>query len=337
MTTSLPTTFDRPVRIAVIGGTGLSKIDGYVPVAELNPLTPWGHPSSPISILEHAGTPIAFLARHGVHHQFAPHEVPARANIAALRSIGVRAVIAFSAVGSLQEEIRPMDFVVPDQIIDRTKGIRPFTFFEGGVVGHVGFADPFDARIGDVVKGCAGALQGEGSRVHEGGVIVCMGKDVSIPSFAVVHRCLSYILTMIFSTTEGPQFSTRAESNMYRSWGGSVINMSALPEAKLAREAELGYQMICMATDYDCWHTTEDVDVAMVMKYMSQNSANAKRLVGAVLDELAKQEHGELVSGKKWEGASQGAVKFMTKPEGRSPEAMKKIEYLFPGFWESQS
>ncbi|KAK3303524.1 nucleoside phosphorylase domain-containing protein [Chaetomium strumarium] len=302
----LPTHFDRPVHIAVIGGTGLSNLPGYTPVAALTPTTPWGTPSSPILILEHSGVPVAFLARHGLHHQLAPHEVPARANIAALRSIGVRTVIAFSAVGSLQEQIKPMDFVVPDQIIDRTKGVRPFTFFEGGVVGHVGFADPFDAGLAKVVQRCAAAMKGEGVTLHSGGTVVCM---------------------------EGPQFSTRAESNMYRAWGGSVINMSALPEAKLAREAELAYQMICMATDYDCWHTTEDVDVAMVMKYMAANSENAKHLVGAVLDELCKHENSELVLAKHWEGSAQGAVKFMTKPAGRDPEAMKRVEYLFPGFW----
>lgn len=128
-------------------------------------------------ILEHAGVPIAFLARHGLHHQFAPHEVPARANIAALRSIGVRCVIAFSAVGSLQEEIKPMDFVVPDQVIDRTKGIRPFTFFEGGVVGHVGFADPFDKRLAEVVKKCAAHMQGDGVVLHDKGTIICMGQQ----------------------------------------------------------------------------------------------------------------------------------------------------------------
>ncbi|KAM0331495.1 hypothetical protein ACHAQA_003171 [Verticillium albo-atrum] len=305
---ALPNHFDRPVHIGVIGGTGLSKIEGYTPVAELNPETPWGFPSSPIQILEHNGVPIAFLARHGVHHQFAPHEVPARANIAALRHVGVRSIIAFSAVGSLQEEIKPMDFVVPDQVIDRTKGIRPFTFFEGGVVGHVGFADPFDKGLAEVVKTCAAHMDGEGVVLHEKGTIICM---------------------------EGPQFSTRAESHMYRSWGGSVINMSALPEAKLAREAEIAYQMICMATDYDCWHSFEDVDVAMVLKYMEANGKNAKRLVGGVLDELSKQENSELVLAKQWEGASQGAVKFMTKPEGRNPEAMKKVEFLFPDFWEN--
>lgn len=122
---------------------------------------------------------------------------------------------------------------------------------------------------------------------------------------------------------------------MYRSWGGSVINMSALPEAKLAREAELTYQVIAMATDYDCWHSFEDVNVEMVGKYMKSNSKNAKKLVGAVLDQLSKIEHSDLVLAKHWEGATQGAVKWMTKPEGRDSEAMKKVEYLFPGFWES--
>ena len=132
---------------------------------------------------------------------------------------------------------------------------------------------------------------------------------------------------------EGPQFSTRAESNLYRAWGGSVINMSALPEAKLAREAEIVYQMICMATDYDCWHSTEDVDVAMVMGHMEANSGNAKRLVGAVLDELSKKERGELVQGKHWEGHTTGMIKFMTKAEGRGEVGKRNVEWLFPGVW----
>jgi 5'-methylthioadenosine phosphorylase len=133
---------------------------------------------------------------------------------------------------------------------------------------------------------------------------------------------------------EGPQFSTRAESHMYRSWGGSVINMSALPEAKLAREAEIGYQMICMATDYDCWHSTEDVDVAMVMGHMAANGENAKRFVGAVLDELSQEVNGDLVQGKHWEGNSTGMLKFMTKEQGRKgTEGEKNVEWLFEGIW----
>ncbi|KAF2760295.1 methylthioadenosine phosphorylase [Pseudovirgaria hyperparasitica] len=269
-------------------------------------------PSAPITILHHpspttgAPIPIAFLSRHGTHHEYAPHEVPARANIAALRSIGVRTVIAFSAVGSLQEEVKPRDFVLPDQIIDRTKGIRPFTFFEGGVVGHVGFGDPFDAGLAKIISKCGHSLEGEGVVLHDKAVLVCM---------------------------EGPQFSTRAESNLYRTWGGSVINMSALPEAKLAREAEMGYQMICMATDYDCWRNTgEDVNVEMVMGHMKANSENARRFVGAVLDELSKEEHQEQVSAKHVEGQVHFALS--TSKEGRKKEALEKLNWLFPGTFQ---
>ncbi|RAL62619.1 hypothetical protein DID88_004466 [Monilinia fructigena] len=281
MAESLPSSLSDHIHIAVIGGTGLQSLEGFVPIATVNPLTPWGYPSAPIHILSHNNVPIAFLSRHGIHHEIAPHEIPSRANIAALRSIGVRTIIAFSAVGSLREEIKPRDFVVPDQIIDRTKGTRPFTFFEKGIVGHVGFADPFDENISKVVRECGHALKGEGIVMHDKGTIICM---------------------------EGPAFSTRAESYMYRSWGGSVINMSALPEAKLAREAEMVYQMICMATDYDCWHSTADVDVEMVMGHMYANGQNAKRLVGAVLDALSKQEHSEMVLGRHWEGNTTGMI-----------------------------
>lgn len=178
---SLPSTYSGTPQIAVIGGTGLESLPNFEPVAALDIDTPWGKPSSPITIAEHASPstgkpiPIAFLARHGIHHQFAPHEVPARANIAALRSIGVRCIIAFSAAGSLQEEVKPRDFVVPDQIIDRTKGIRPFTFFEDGLVCHVPFADPFDGRVGDIVRECGHSLEGEGVRLHDKGTIICMG------------------------------------------------------------------------------------------------------------------------------------------------------------------
>lgn len=170
-----------PIHIAVIGGTGLQSLPGFTLAASLNVDTPWGTPSSPISVLHHKSPstgkdiPIAFLSRHGLHHEIAPHEVPARANIAALRSLGVRTIIAFSAVGSLQEEIKPRDFVVPDQVIDRTKGIRPFTFFEEGMVGHVGFADPFDEKLGAVVRKLGHSLEGENVHLHDKGTIICMG------------------------------------------------------------------------------------------------------------------------------------------------------------------
>jgi len=179
--TDLPTTYNGTPRIAVIGGTGLESLENFHPVACLDIDTPWGKPSSPITISEHPSpttgrpTPVAFLARHGVNHQFAPHEVPARANIAALRSIGVRCVIAFSAAGSLQEAVKPRDFVVPDQVIDRTKGVRPFTFFEGGFVCHVPFADPFDAGVGKIVRKCGHSLEGEGVTLHDKGTVICMG------------------------------------------------------------------------------------------------------------------------------------------------------------------
>lgn len=277
------TYYTEPVHIAVIGGTGISSLPGFELAANLDIDTPWGKTSSPISILQHPSPttgkliPIAFLSRHGLYHELAPHEVKNRANIAALRKIGVRTIIAFSAVGSLQEEIRPRDFVVPDQIIDRTKGIRPFTYFENGMVGHVGFGDPFDKQLATIVRRCGHALEGDGVVLHDKGTIICM---------------------------EGPQFSTRAESNLYRTWGGSVINMSALPEAKLAREAEIAYQMICMATDYDCWRGdgSEDVNVAMVMAHMKANAENARRFVGAVLNELSKEEHSEQVLAKHLDG-----------------------------------
>ena len=300
------------VRIGVIGGTGLAAIPDFVQVASLTVDTPWGAPSSPISILEHPSPttgkpiPVAFLSRHGLHHELAPHEVNSRANIAALRKVGVRAVIAFSAVGSLQEEIKPRDFVVPDQIIDRTKGIRPFTFFEKGIVGHIPFADPFDENMAQVVRKCGRSLEGNGVVLHERGTLVCM---------------------------EGPQFSTRAESNLYRAWGGSVINMSAVPEAKLAREADIAYQMICMATDYDCWHATnESVTVEMVMAHMKANSLNARRFIGAVLDELSKTEHEALVAARHLAGQSRFGIS--TTPSGISAPAIERLEWLFPGIFK---
>lgn len=178
-----------PVHIAVIGGTGIEHLPHFTKVASLAIDTPWGKPSSPISILQHPSPtsgkpiPIAFLSRHGIHHELAPHEVNSRANIAALRKIGVRTIVAFSAVGSLQEDIKPRDFVVPDQIIDRSKGVRPFTFFESGLVGHVGFGDPFDEGLAKVVRACGHSLEGEGVRLHDKGTVVCMGSSIPFHRF----------------------------------------------------------------------------------------------------------------------------------------------------------
>jgi len=223
----------------------------------------------------------------------------------------VRCVVAFSAVGSLREEIKPRDFLVPDQVIDRTKGVRPWTYFEKGVVGHVGFADPFDNALRKIIVEAVhgkGVLQGDNTVIHDSGVLICM---------------------------EGPQFSTRAESNLYRSWSGSCINMSCLPEAKLAREAELSYAMICMATDYDSWHSVnETVTVEMVLGHMSANAENAKHVVGAILDRLAGEEEEikEVVEGTAWEKQTKASV-GMTKLEGRNRETMEGLEWLFPGYF----
>ncbi|KAL8870578.1 MAG: hypothetical protein Q9174_003410 [Haloplaca sp. 1 TL-2023] len=315
-----------PVRIAIIGGTGLGSLPSppFIPVATLPPpSTPWGLPSSPISILSYTDpepssnaqrskpVSIAFLARHGLHHQLAPHEIPNQANIAALRKLGVRCIIAFSAVGSLKENVKPRDFVVPDQVIDWTKGVRPWTFFEGGMVGHVGFADPFDNALSKVVSDSIsrpGVLEGENAEIHPKGTVICI---------------------------EGPQFSTRAESLFYRNvLNASVINMSAIPEAKLAREAEIAYSMVCMSTDYDSWHeTNETVSVEMVMGHMKSNSVNARRAVEAIIAELAKPENEKIVRAEQWRGMTQGAGSI-TKAEGRSSEALTKLRWLFPPYFE---
>ncbi|KAL8715782.1 MAG: hypothetical protein Q9220_000449 [cf. Caloplaca sp. 1 TL-2023] len=326
MSSDLPTKYDGEVKIAIIGGTGLSSLPSppFTPVAVLpRPPTPWGLPSSPIAILSYtplstsadtASTKpiaIAFLARHGLHHQLAPHEIPNQANIAALRKLGIRCCVAFSAVGSLKEEVKPRDFVVVDQVIDWTRGVRPWTFFEGGMVGHVSLADPFDPALSKVLSKAIsrpGLLEGENVELHSKGTVICI---------------------------EGPQFSTRAESIFYRNGlNASVINMSAIPEAKLAREAEMAYSMICMSTDYDSWHeTNEAVSVEMVMGHMSANAVNARRSVGSIIEELGKQENEAVVNAQSWKGMTKGAG-GITKSEGRSPEALEKLSWLFPGYFE---
>ncbi|TPX64381.1 hypothetical protein SpCBS45565_g05935 [Spizellomyces sp. 'palustris'] len=293
------------VKIAIIGGSGLYHLDNLKVLGEISPETPWGHPSDKIIISETPdGHKIAFLARHGRGHFLNPSEVPARANIAALKHIGVQVILAFSAVGSLREEIKPRDFVLPSQIVDRTKGIRPSTYFENGVTAHVGFADPFDKELADIIF--AQAKVCEGVTFHTNKTLVCM---------------------------EGPAFSTRAESHMYRSWGCDIINMSVLPEAKLAREAEIGYQMVCMSTDYDCWKETEEaVSVEAVIANLGANSDNAKKLLLAVIPAVTKAlDAGELKSVAALQGANKYAV--ITSKEKRNAEQVKKLDYLLPGYF----
>ncbi|MBA2276245.1 MAG: S-methyl-5'-thioadenosine phosphorylase, partial [Chloroflexia bacterium] len=212
--------------LGVIGGSGLYDLPELENVESREVETPFGFPSSPLVVGTLHGLRIAFLARHGRGHRLNPSEVPYRANIWAMRALGVSHVLSVSAVGSLREEMAPRAAVVPDQIIDRTVG-RPRTFFEGGIVAHVGLADPFCPGLRDAI---VASCRVHAPAVHDGGVYLCI---------------------------EGPQFSTRAESNLYRAWNGAVIGMTAMPEARLAREAGLCYATAAMVTDYDVWHDTE--------------------------------------------------------------------------------
>ena len=243
--------------IGIIGGSGLYDIDGLRKVKELSVKTPFGLPSDKVLIGELDGSRIAFLSRHGRGHRINPSEINYRANIYALKSIGVSRVISVSAVGSMKESIKPGDVVLPDQFIDLTKR-RVSTFFEGGIVAHVAFGDPVCPSLGAVLLDAA---RGIGATVHQGGVYLCI---------------------------EGPQFSTKGESRLYRQWGASVIGMTNLPEAKLAREAELCYATLALATDYDCWHETEDaVTVESILTTLRQNVTLAKRLLRTAMTAVA--------------------------------------------------
>jgi 5'-methylthioadenosine phosphorylase len=236
-------------KIGVLGGSGLYAIEELTEVKEIRLKTPFGDPSDAIAIGSLEGIGIAFLPRHGRGHPLSPSEVPVRANIYALKSLGVEWIISVSAVGSLKDDIHPLDLVIPDQIIDRTKG-RVNTFFSGGIVAHVGFADPYCPVLSQILYQ---ACEEVGATVHKGGTYVVM---------------------------EGPLFSTKAESNLYRSWGASVIGMTALPEAKLAREAEICYAAIACVTDYDCWHETEEsVTIEMALANLTKNVDTAKGII----------------------------------------------------------
>jgi 5'-methylthioadenosine phosphorylase len=237
-------------KIGVIGGSGLYRMEGMTDVEEVKVETPFGDPSDIIIVGKVSGVPMAFLPRHGRGHRIGPTEIPVRANIWALKSLGVEWIISVSAVGSLREDVAPCDLLIPDQLFDRTKS-RVNSFFEGGVVVHCTFAEPFCSDLSTIVLDAARALGDV--KVHAGGTYVCM---------------------------EGPLFSTKAESNVYRKLGMDVIGMTALPEAKLAREAELCYAIIACITDYDCWHESEgSVTVEMVVANLSANVANAQRIL----------------------------------------------------------
>ncbi|MDP7619357.1 MAG: S-methyl-5'-thioadenosine phosphorylase [Dehalococcoidia bacterium] len=252
--------------IAFIGGSGMYDLAGLVDREELIVSTPFGAPSGPIVLGSLEGVPLAFIARHGAEHSISPSEIPARANVYALKDIGVERIVSITAVGSLRHEIRPRDVVVPDQIIDRTKG-RPSTFFENGIVAHVAFADPFCPVLSGVLADVSDREGGSAGqrKVHAGGTYVAM---------------------------EGPQFSTRAESRLYQSWQASIIGMTALPEAKLAREAEICYATLAFATDYDVWHESEDdVTIEVVVQHLMANIASAKRIISGLVRSIPSERN----------------------------------------------
>lgn len=283
------------VKIGVIGGSGIYEIEGVEIIDEVFPDTPWGKPSDKIVIANVEGVNTAFLPRHGKGHYMIPHEVNSRANIAALKMTGIEEVIAFSAVGSLKEEVKPLDFVLPNQIIDRTR-MRPGTFFGNGIVAHISFPDPFCERLHEIIKPVANEI---GIKMHTNETVVCI---------------------------EGPAFSTRAESHMYRSWGAGLINMSSLPEAKLAREAELCYSMICMTTDYDCWKEDEEhVSLEMLIGNLNENASKAKSLLKAILPHMGQDR---TCACKE---ATKNAI--FTAPEKQNPEQKKKLKVIFPDYF----
>jgi 5'-methylthioadenosine phosphorylase len=242
--------------IGIIGGSGLYDMAGLTDREEVTLQTPFGDPSGPFVLATLRGRRVAFLARHGVGHRISPTELNFRANVFGMKQLGVTAILSASAVGSLKEELKPLDIVVPDQFIDRTRG-RISTFFGRGLVAHIAFAQPI---CGEVARVAAAAGERVGATVHRGGTYVCM---------------------------EGPQFSTLAESRLYRSWGADVIGMTNLQEAKLAREAEICYATIALVTDYDCWHPDHDaVTVDVVVATLLQNAKTAEHLIAEAVETL---------------------------------------------------
>lgn len=247
--------------IGIIGGSGLYSMPGLSNTREERVSTPFGEPSDAFVLGDLEGRKVAFLARHGRGHKILPSELNFRANIYALKKLGVERILSVSAVGSLKEEHKPTDFVVPDQFIDRTFH-RESTFFGNGIVGHVAFGDPVCATVAKTIVSACATAEVVGK---SGGTYVCM---------------------------EGPQFSTRAESNLYRSWGADVIGMTNLQEAKLAREAEICYATMAMVTDYDCWREGhDDVSVEQIVAVLNQNAANAARVVRAAVAAMPKDRN----------------------------------------------
>lgn len=257
--------------IGVIGGSGLYEMEGLTDLKEEVVSTPFGDPSDVFMTGVMNGVKMVFLPRHGRGHRLLPSEINYRANIYGMKKLGVEQIISVSAVGSLKEEIVPGHIVIPDQFIDRTKGVRKDTFFGNGVVAHVGFADPVCARLSTTLEKAAKSV---GAAVHRGGAYICM---------------------------EGPAFSTRAESFMYRGFEAAVIGMTNLTEAKLAREAEICYGIIALSTDYDCWHSShDDVSVEAIIKIIHQNVAMAKNIIRQAVNSISAERSCPCVSAMRY-------------------------------------
>ncbi|MEM8722025.1 MAG: S-methyl-5'-thioadenosine phosphorylase [Cyanobacteria bacterium P01_G01_bin.39] len=281
-------------KIGIIGGSGLYKMDALKNVQEVELSTPFGSPSDALIVGQLEDTTVAFLARHGRNHHLLPSELPFRANIHAMKQLGVEYLISASAVGSLQEAVKPLDMVVPDQFIDRTKN-RVSTFFGEGIVAHIAFGDPICPNLADVLADAVKSLDLADIDLHRGGTYVCM---------------------------EGPAFSTKAESNLYRSWGASIIGMTNLPEAKLAREAEIAYATLALVTDYDCWHQDHDnVTVEMVIGNLQRNAVNAQKVIQATVKQL---------SANPPQSVAHMALKYaiLTPPDKISEMAKEKLGLL---------
>lgn len=248
------------ITIGIIGGSGLYKMDALESVKEQVVETPFGHPSDAIITGSLNGVPVAFLARHGRSHHLLPSELPFRANIYAMKQLGVKYLISASAVGSLKAEVKPLDILIPDQFIDRTQH-RTATFFGEGIVAHIAFGDPVCPYLAAILGDAVESLALDSVTLHRDGTYICM---------------------------EGPAFSTKAESNLYRSWGADVIGMTNLTEAKLAREAEIAYATLALVTDYDCWHPDHDsVTVEMIIENLGHNAKNAQCVIQEVVQRLA--------------------------------------------------
>jgi 5'-methylthioadenosine phosphorylase len=276
--------------IGIIGGSGLYDMAELTDREERRVSTPFGEPSAPYVIGTLRGRSVAFLARHGAGHRLLPSELNFRANIFGFKTLGVEFILSASAVGSLKEVYKPLDLVIPDQFLDRTRG-RISTFFGQGLVAHVGFAHPFCGPLSDIAYRAAGAA---GATVHKGGTYVCM---------------------------EGPQFSTLAESRLYRSWGMDIIGMTNLQEAKLAREAEICYSTIALVTDYDCWHPEHDqVTVEMIVANLTQNARTAQEVIAGAVSMLPFERTCECATALKYA--------IITRPDAVPQETKRRLAPL---------